>query len=108
MQPVRTLDPGYVFGQRGSFSKSVEQLPLTPLTRVDFGLEVGVRPVAELVGIQPLQLEAYPVGYLEGIVGKGTRVLPVETFDEGVLRGVAPARARRAGVRDPRTQPDRF
>src|SRR5829696_7423126 len=75
---------------RSNIPQGVEELPLSPLTSVDLHLEVRVRPVPELVGVQPLQLEAHPVRCLEVVVGVGPYVFPIEAFDERVLGGVAP------------------
>src|SRR5829696_2439746 len=91
VQPLWTLYPHDSLRQGDSLLEGVEQLPLAPLAPVDLDLEVRVRPVPELVRIQPLELEARPVGRLERVIGVGPDVLPVKTLDERVLRGVPPA-----------------
>src|SRR5215204_6473702 len=91
VQPLWTLDPHDSLRQGDPLPEGVEQLPLLPLAPVDLDLEVRVRPVPELVCIQPLQLEAHPVGRLEGVVGVWSHVLPIEALDERMLRGVPPA-----------------
>src|SRR5215218_1577993 len=91
MQPLRPLDPHDALWQGSPLPEGVEQLPLPPLAPVDLDLEVRVRPVPELVGVQPFQLEAHPVRCLEVVVGVGPHMLPVEAFDERMLRGVPPA-----------------
>src|SRR5215212_5951438 len=91
VQPLRTLHPHYPLWERSRLPEGVEQLPLPPLAPVDLDLELRVRPVPELVGIEPLQLEAHPVRCLEVVVGVGPHMPPVEAFDERMLRGVPPA-----------------
>src|ERR671910_1628513 len=90
VQPLWTLHPHDSLWQGSLLPECVEQLPFLPLAPVDLDLEVRVRPVSELVCIQPLQLEAHPVGRLEGVVGVGPDVLPIEALDERMIRGVPP------------------
>src|SRR5215207_7219449 len=91
VQPLRALYSHDPLWQRSSFPEGMEQIPLPPLALVDLELEVRMGPVPELVGVQPLQLEAYPVGPLDGEFRIGPDVLPIEALDERVLGGVAPA-----------------
>src|SRR5918994_1608557 len=58
VQPLRTLHPHHPLRQGDHLPEGVEQIPLPPLAVVDL-LEVRVRPVPELVRVQPLQLEAH-------------------------------------------------
>src|SRR5215218_7216553 len=91
VHPLWTLHPHHPLRQGDPLPEGVEQLPLPPLALVDLDLEVRMGPVPELVCVEPLQLEARPVGRPESIVGIGPYVLPVETLDERMIRGVPPA-----------------
>src|SRR5829696_8980592 len=91
VQPLWTLHPHDLLRQGDPLPESVEQLPFPPLAPVDLDLEVRVGPVSELVCVKPLQLEARPVGGMEGVVGVGPHVLPIEALDERMLRSVPPA-----------------
>ena len=72
--------------RRARPGERVEDLPLAPLApRARRCAEVGVRPVAELVGVEVLELDAAPVGQRERRrVGRPQRQLPVDRLGEAV------------------------
>src|SRR5918992_3308455 len=91
VQPLRTLHPHDAFGQRGPLPEGVEQVPFATLAPVDLDLEVRVRPVPELVRVQPLQFEAGEVRQpRHGIARPGHHQLPVEGLRERVGPRVPP------------------
>src|SRR5215203_5114019 len=91
VQPFVALDPHDSIWLGSFLPEGVKQLPFPPLAPIDLDLEVRVRPVSELVCVQPLKLEARPVGRLQGVVGIRPHVLPIEALDERMIRGVPPA-----------------
>src|ERR671912_310663 len=92
VQPLWTLHPHDSLWQGAPLPECVKQLPFLPLTPVDLDLEVRMRPVSELVCIQPLKLEAREVRQpRHGIARSGHHQLPVEGLGERVVRRVPPA-----------------
>src|SRR5829696_8411884 len=65
VHPLRALYTNDFFWQGRSPSERVEELPFAPLSLEVVLLEACIGPVAELVLVEPLELEAYPVRYLE-------------------------------------------